>query len=232
MTNKELVSSIRNHINDGLKGAIPDVSYSARQLRDEAFLMRNRLIFETNAKIKLDINFFFNTIDSIPIEEMDMSTSPIIKSGICRSYIKIPKLFFISRVNPVEYIGIGPVSKNKSFTIYLDYSYKTHGSRFLTSRKPYVFIDTSITTKNYIIAYLFNIDRFKDLRYLSVRAIFENPFSISNDEDCCTDMEDVEFPAPGWMQDMIIEKLSWQYVNQYRKLNIPDYTITNTDLKG
>lgn len=231
MTNKQLISAIRNHINDGLKGAIPDTSYSLGQLRDEAYQMRNRLMFEMSSKVKLDIKFFFNTIDSIPIEEMDLSTDVVIKSGICRSYIKIPRIFFVNIVDPVEFIGIGPVSKNKSFKIYYDYKYKTHSTRFLTNKRPFVFVDTSITTKKYITAYLYNIDRYKDIRYLSVRALFENPYDIAS-KDCCINIDNMEFPAPGWMQNMIIEKLSWSYVNQYRKLNIPDYSITNTDIKG
>lgn len=231
MTIKEFGSTVRNHINDGLKGTIPDTSYSPDQLINEGFLWRNRLMYEMSTQVKIDIKFFYNTIDSVPIEEMDLSLNPVIKSGMCRSYVKIPRIFTVHNVDPIEFLSIGPVSKEKSFKIYYDKKFKHHDYRFMTSKSPYAFVDTSITSKNYIYAYLFNISKFKDIRYLTIRALFENPSKLPND-DCCLELENQEFPAPGWMQEMIIEKLTYQYINQYRNMNIPNFNIQNTDLKG
>ena len=229
MTIEDLGSAIRNRINDGLKGTISDVSYSREQLIKEAFILREKLIYEHSMKGKFDFTLFYQTIDSIPIEEMDLSTNAVIKSGICRNYITFPRIVPTFGKISIEYLG--PVSKDKSYIIYYDTKFNHHKYRLRTSRNPYTYIDLDANNSGNVNAYLFNIGSFKAQRYLTVRGIFANPMDLSN-FDCCTDIEQDEFPAPGWMQDTIMDRLVAKYVNDYRKLNIPDFPNTKTDIKG
>lgn len=229
MTIKELGSAIRNHIFDGLKGEIPTTSYSREQLIQEAFLYRNRIIMEFSMKGKYDLTPFYQTIDSIPIEELDLSTHKVIKSGICRSYIRIPSLAPTYNSLSLEYLG--PVSKEKSFKIYYNTKFNHHKYRMRTSLKPYTYVDMESDQDGMIDALLFNLNDTKDLRYLTVRGVFANPLDIET-FDCCTDVEDNEFPAPFYVQEMIIEKLTQRYVSQYRQMNIPIFPNKQNDIQG
>jgi len=229
MTVKELGSAIRNHIGDGLKGEIPTTSYSREQLIDEAFLFRNRLIYEFSKKSKDSLIPFYQTIDSIPIEEFDLSQHKIIKSGICRNFVSIPVLAPTNNFMSIEYLG--PVSKAKSFKLYYDTKFNDHSGRLRTKRNPFSFIDMAPASDGYLKALLFNLDEIKNLRYVSVRGIWANPLKLKN-FDCCEDIDDMEFPAPQAIQDMIIDKLVEKYVRQYRQMNIPDFPNKQNDING
>jgi len=225
---KKLGSAIRNHIGDGLSGEIPDTSYSREQLIDEAFLYRNRLIYELSKTAGFDLTPFYQTLDSVPIEELDLSQHRIIKSGICRSYVKIPVLAPTFTSLSIEYIG--PVSKSKSFKIYYDTKFNDHSGRMRTARKPFTYVDMNSGSKGYINSLLFNLDEIKNLRYLTVRGVWANPMLLKT-FGCCEDMEDMEFPAPGYIQDMIIEKIVKDYVRQYRQMNIPEFPDRQIDIR-
>ena len=226
---KEVGSTIRNHIGDGLSGEIPTTSYSREQLIDEAFLFRNRIIWEFSLKGKINLIPFYQTIDSIPIEEFDLSQHKIIKSGICRNYVDIPALAPTNNFMSIEYLG--PVSKAKSFKLYYDTKFNDHSGRMRTARNPFSYIDMNPKSDGYIKAMLFNLDEVKNLRYVSVRGIWANPLKLKN-FDCCEDIDEMEFPAPLAIQDMIIEKIVEKYVRQYRQMNIPDFPNKLTDING
>lgn len=222
----ELGSAIRNHIIDGLGGETPNTSYSRDQLIDEAFIYRDRLIFELSMKGRHELSPFYQTLDAIPIMEADLSTNPIIKSGICRSYIRIPIPSVTYSNVSIEYIG--PVSKAKSFKLYFDDRFNHHAFRLRTSKEPYAYVDLDSASDGLIDVMLFNLNKIKDLRYLTVREIISNPLSFQI-ADCCTLAEEDEFPAPLYVQDMIIDKIVQRYVTQYRQLHIPDFPNKQTD---
>lgn len=229
MTINELGSAIRNHVHDGLKGEIPTTSYSREQMIKEAFLYLNRVIMEFSMKGNYDLTPFFQTIDAIPIEELDMSKHVVIKSGICRNIIKIPVLSSTFTNISIEYIG--PVSKDKSFSIYYDTKFSAHKFRLRTSKKPFVLIDMDADKDGFITIEIYNLSTHKDLRYLTVRGIFADPMALKV-FDCCTDIEEEEFPAPAYVQEMIIEKLTQRYISQYRQMNIPLFANKQNDIQG
>lgn len=235
MTTEELGSAIRNGIYDSLKGAIADTSYSESQLIDEAFILRSTFLAKNAEKIKKEYSLkpFYQTIDSIPIHEMDISTNTVIKSGICISYIKFPSIAPMFLDLGLEYIGMNNKDiQAKSFTVYYDDRHASHP--FLASRirkDPYVFVDMDSDANGLVTGFLYNMGKYKDKKYLTVRGIFDNPLKIDM-EDCCTEILKDEFPAPLEMQGLIIQTLVNRYIELYRKANIPDFPNTLTDIKG
>lgn len=232
MTVNDLGSTIRNRMHDGLKGEIKNVSYSTSQLISEAFLLRSRLIYEESKKGKIDLTPFYQTFDSIPGKEMDISTHPSIKSGICTTYIEFPSVASVLNNLAVEYIGMNNKDIDaKSFTIYTDDRFKTHQNKLRIAEKPFTYLDASVNSEGFIKSFLFNIGPYKDKQYFTVRIIADNPMVFLG-MDCCTDFLNEEFPAPGWMQDIIIERLSMVMADQYRKMNIPEMSNKQVDIKG
>ncbi len=233
MTVEELGSAARSGINDALKGEINDVSYNIDQLIDEAFLLRSKLIGEDSEKNKKNFKNYYQTLDSIPVHEMDISTRTEVKSGICVSYIKFPGIAPMFLDMGLEYVGMNNKDvAAKSFTIYYDDSHSQHVYRVgRTKNYPYVYVDLDVDRDGMVTCYLYNMGKFKDKKFLTVRAIFDNPRNVG-DDDCCIDMLKDEFPAPGRMQVLIIEMLVNKYIALYRKANIPDFANTLTDLKG
>jgi len=226
MTINEFGSAARNHIHDGLKGAISNISYSKEQLIDEAFQVRNALIMKYSMQGKFDFSSMYMTFDSIPINEIDMSNSMTqIRSGICRSYILLPKPSVTFNKVAIEYIG--DVTKGNSFKIYNNANWKSHQYKFRINKNPFVYLDTSIRSDGRIMAYLYNMNEIKDQRYMTVKMIPENPISFIEDLDCCTDVYDTEFPAPDWLQKEVLDIVVNTYVTQYRKMNIPDLALAN-----
>jgi len=229
MTVKEIGSAIRNNISDGLKGEIPTNSYSREQLIDQAFIYRNRIIMESSKNKNYNLTPFYQTVDAIPIAEFDLSKHKNIKSGISQSYIKIPILAPTFSDMSIEYIG--PANMMKSFKIYYDTKFAAHSGRLRTAKNPFAYVDMGSAENGYINAILDNLDKVKNLRYLSARGIWANPLDLKN-FDCCSDMEDKEFPAPLYIQDMIIEKLTERFIRYYRQMNIPEFPNTQTDVNG
>lgn len=233
MTTEELGSAIRSGINDALKGEINDVSYNQDQLIDEAFLLRSKLIGEDSEKNKKNFRSFYQTLDSIPIHETDISNNAIIKSGICIGYIEFPAVAPMFFDMGLDYIGMNNKDgRAKSFTIYYDEMHSTHVNRVGKTRKnPYVYVDLDVGANGMIKAYLYNMGSFNDKQYLTVKGIFDNPRDIGVD-DCCFDSLKDEFPAPGRMQALILELLTKKYIDLYRRANIPEFSNTLTDLNG
>jgi len=233
MTVEELGSAIRSGVNDALKGEINDVSYNVDQLIDEAFLVRSELVGQDSEKNRKNFRNFYQTLDSIPVHEMDLSTRIEVKSGICISYIKFPSIAPMFLELGLEYVGMNNKDvAAKSFTIYYDDSHSQHIHRVgRTKNYPYVFVDLDADSDGMVKCYLYNMGKYKDKQFLTVRGIFDNPRKVSAD-DCCTDFMKDEFPAPGRMQNLIIKILTDRYIELYRKANVPDFANTLTDLKG
>jgi hypothetical protein len=209
-----------------LKGAISNISYSKEQLIDEAFQVRNSLIMKYSMQGKFDLDSLYQTFDSLPIHEIDLSNNHTeIRSGLCRNYILLPKPSVTFDKVAIEYIG--DVTKGNAFKVYYNANFKTHQHKFKISRKPYVYLDTSIRPDGRVIAYVYNIGEIKDFRYMTVKMIAENPTEFMSTVDCCTDAMDMEFPAPGWMQKEILDAVVNTYVTQYRRMNIPDISLSN-----
>ena len=226
MTINEFGSAARNHIFDGLKGAIPNLSYSKEQLIDEAFQVRNALVFKYSMQGKFDFSSLYQTFDSIPIKEIDMSNAnTVIRSGICRNYILIPQPAVTFDKIAIEYIG--DVTKGNNFKVYNNANWKSHQFKFKISKKPFVYLDSSIRPDKNVMGYLYNMGEIAEQRYMTVKMIAENPMDFIKDLDCCVDIMDSEFPAPGWMQKEILDIIVNTYFAQYRKANMPDIALAN-----
>ena len=77
-------------------------------------------------------------------------------------------------------------------------------------------------------AYLFNLGP-NGLRFLSIRAIFDDPVKILDSDGLFG--VDEEFPAPSAVQEMIIDKITQKYIQYYKNLNHPYQPNTQTDIK-
>lgn len=216
MTLDEMKSAIRNHVHDGLMGQVPDISYSVEQLEEEIMNMRAKLLNGYSAAgKKLNLNYFIQTIDTIPIESIDLAEASVFNTGFNKLGIKVPKIAATIGDIAIEYLG--PVDKSKKFKIYFDTDFNDHEYRPRTNRTPYAWLDTSVKASGNII-YLFNMGRYPKMRYMSIRAVLNDPRDVPGGLG-----EYTEFPCPGWMQDEIISNLTERYVRYYRQLNIPPF---------
>jgi len=78
-----------------------------------------------------------------------------------------------------------------------------------------------------ITLWFFNLGKYNPLRFVSVRAAFEHPTNINLDDP--TRLEK-EYPAPGHMQNAIIDTLAEKYVRYFRQLQVPTPPNTQTDI--
>jgi len=226
MTIKQLRSAIRNNVSDGLKGEIPNISYSVEQLQDESFLLRNSLVMKYSMQGKFDFDAMYMTFDSLPIKEIDMSNSHTsIRSGVCKNYILLPRPSPAFDGKGIEYIG--DVTKGNSFKVYTNSNFGSHKHKMKISKKPYIYLDMSSRADGNVIGYVYNIDEIKGLRYLSARVIAEDPIKFIETEDCCIDVLDTAFPAPDFIQQEIIDILSKKYIEYYRRMNVPNVVLAN-----
>ena len=224
MTLSEMTSSIRNRVADGLSGNIADQAFSLLQLEKEVDLQRAEFIQKyLNSGNKLNANFLYQGIDGIHVECHDLSqNSPCgFSSGDGVPAIKIPPIASTFGNDAVEYLGL--MNKQEKFVVYFDTdSMSNHKYRARTSKRPYIWIDTAPDKTGNMTAFLLNAGKYSTLKYMSIRAIFQNPSALSENSD-------TEYPAPGHMQNQIIDTLTDKYVRYFRQLNVPPQPNTKSD---
>jgi hypothetical protein len=225
MTLKEITSAIRNHVADGLSGQIENFSYSLDQLEEEVIIARNKLLqkYSMQPQVKLNKKYFYQTMDLIPIEEIDIALEGAFKSGEEQKGIYVPKIHSTALDDAIEFLG--DIRKRKGMKVYYDTEFVLHKYRPYTSRTPYAWLDTTLRMKNNgNIIYLYNMDKATVSQYLSIRAIFSDPRDVPNGLG-----DRQEFPCPGWLQDEIVSSLTERYVRYYRLMNIPALPNTQSD---
>jgi hypothetical protein len=77
-----------------------------------------------------------------------------------------------------------------------------------------------------IALYFFNMGEYSTLKYVDVRGAFAKPTIVAPLDPM---FEFKEYPAPGYIQSMIITTLTETYLRYYRQLNIPNQPNTQQD---
>ena len=227
MTLNQITSAIRNRVADGLSGNISSQAFSILQLEDEVDLTRMSLLFDLSTQgIKLNKKFLYQTKDGLALECMDISQSGCgIAAGEEVRGVKIPAIISTIGDDAVEYFGT--MDKRNNFITYFDLdSANNHKRRILTKNKPFIWVDTEVDENGHMTAYLLNMNKYDGLRYLSIRGIFSYPNTLKGSIE---DFEDREYPAPGHLQNKIIDTLTEKYVRYFRQLNIPPQPNTQSD---
>jgi len=232
MTLNEITSTIRNRVADALSGNISNQAFSLEQLEEEVDLERSSIVYKySTSNIKLNPNFLYQTVDRLKVNCINLSDGGgglpcgIIIPNSSVPATKIPPISATVLNDAVEYFGL--MNKQEKFIVYFDTdSMLNHKYRVKTSKKPFIWIDTTIDSNGDMTAYLLNTDQYFNLKFMSIRAIFEHPSRVNRDE---AGYGDREYPAPGHIQNSIIDSLTEKYVRYFRQMNIPPLPNTQSD---
>ena len=224
MTYESLAYAIKNNVSDGLH-SVNQFSYSIEQIIDEALLLRNRIIYEKGNGPKINIKFFTQKMSKIPISCEKLHGECSLPIDEIEMHISIPKP--ISTMDDTGIVYAGPMDNSSSFKLYYDDNYSKHKYRAKTAHKPYIYLDLeSENTEGYINAYLFNMGRYREMKYMLVRGVFADPRLASMAPNFYQD----EFAAPLEVQSIIIDQLTQKYVQYYRQLNFGPQANTQSSL--
>lgn len=215
MTLQEMASSVRNHVRDGLNG-VSETSFSIEQLQDEIILTTSAVIIELSTKGLIDINKLTQRIDGIRIECKDLSANCNVEAEIQAPHFSIPN---VNRLlsEPISFLG--SMDGSLSFKVYYDRDYTNHKYRLATARMPYAWVSSTADSDGLHDVFLFNMGKYNNLRFISIDALFDNPYDI-NKTPYYSQFASTEFYAPGYVQKEVIDKLTQQYVNYYRQLHM------------
>jgi hypothetical protein len=226
MTLNEITSTIRNRVSDGLSGNISNQAYSVKQLEEEVDLERAAYIQKyVDSGRKLNPNYMYQTVDGLRIVCTDLSNNAPcgFTSGDGVPAVKIQPIASTFDDSAIEYFGL--MNKQEKFIVYYDTdNIGNHKYRVKTAKRPFIWIDTTQDQNGLMTAYLLNAGKYFNLKYLSVRAIFEHPSRIGG-----STAGEKEYPAPGHVQMAIIDSLTEKYVRYFRQMNIPPLPNTQSD---
>jgi len=220
MTHNELASAIRNRVSDGLSGNINNQAYSIEQLVEEIDLMRADFTHKYATQgIKLDPKHLIQEIDILKIEGRNLSDDCAIQEpcGDVPS-IKIPRLMsMVNEGDIIQYLGL--VNMQEDFSVYFHPDdIKNHKVRIRTRKRPFAWVDLAVDHNDKQTIWFFNMGPFDPLKFVKLRAVFEQPTRVNIESPNHLDME---YPAPLHMQNAIVDALTEKYVRYYRQMNIP-----------
>lgn len=226
MTTNEMSSTIENNVSDALSGAILNRAISTEQIEGEMDLLREKLAFEQIKSGRIDTKYFMQSLPPQALICRDLVREcGAVKSGESVPSIRIPKLMALQNNSQLEYVGIA--NKQKRFTIYYDIDdISNHKFRFKTAHSPFVWVDLTPDNDDMVALYFFNMGQYGTLKYVDVRGAFAKPTTIGLLDPMS---EFKEYPAPGYIQSMIITNLTETYLRYYRQLNLPPQPNTQTD---
>lgn len=216
MTLSEMASAIRNHVVDGLNGASA-TAFSKAQLRDEIIQTTSTVIMEYSAQGVLDASKLSQKIDGIRVECKDVSANCAVKAEKSAPHFTIPNL---NRgvANPILFMG--SPDGELSFKVYMDREYRYHKHRLSTKSKPFAWVSSVANAAGLFDVFLFNTGKYNALQFISIDAIFDNPYDILK-TDYYEQFSGTEYYAPTVVQARVIDLLTQKYVNYYRQLNTP-----------
>lgn len=221
MTLSQMASAIRNHVVDGLDG-ISQTAFSVDQLKDEILQTAAFVIVEFTAQGILDASKLTQRIDGIRVECTDLSANCHVASEIEAPHFVIPNL---NRMvdEPITYMGA--TDGTISFKVYFDRDYRFHKYRLATSRLPFAWVSSTPNSEGLYDVYLFNLGKYNGFQFISIDAVFDNPYDIQKTE-YYEQFSSSEFYAPMAVQSKVIDILTQKYVNYYRQLHTPMKTNT------
>lgn len=215
MTLTQMASAIRNHVVDGLKGVTAE-AFSKDQIIQEIILESSALIEQAILARTLRVENIAQRIDGIELICTDISSNCEIDAQIDAPRVFIPRLAtLLDKSSAIQYVGT--MDNMNNFKVYSDEEYKYHKYNLATSKRPYVWLNTSGIDGKYSL-HFFNLGNYSNLKFVSVSAVFENPYELLNTE-YADQFKSSEFYAPAAIQTAVIATLTQRYVTYYRQLN-------------
>ncbi|MCK5787963.1 MAG: hypothetical protein KAH32_03120 [Chlamydiia bacterium] len=216
MTLNQLASTVRNHVNDGLNG-LATLSFSIEQLKDEILLTSSTLLVEMAHQGLVDLSRISQRIDGVRVECEEVSRNCSVPTDTCAPHFTMPD---VNRTieNPILFLGT--IDSKISFKVYFDRDFRYHKYRLATSKAPFAWISSTAGSDGMYDVYLFNLGKYNNLQFLSIDAIFDNPYDLLK-TDYYDQFASTEFYAPKYVQTKIIDSLTQKYVNYYRQLHMP-----------
>jgi hypothetical protein len=218
MTLKGMASAIRNHVVDGLKG-VTNEAFSTEQLLHEILIETNALIQQGVLQGTIDPTTLHQRVDGIETECADLSRNCSVPSLSSHPRILVPKLYILRDAeDSISFLG--SVDNLLQIKLYFDADYRYHQYNIVTKDKPYAYVNVAATNNGMSEIFFFNLDNYENLKYVSLTALFEDPYKWLE-----TEYKDQfissEFYAPKALQSQVIAVLTQKYVNYYRQMNTP-----------
>ena len=215
MTLSQMASAINNHIRDGLNG-ISSANTSDDQLKDEILLTTSALIVKLSTQGLLDINKLTQRIDGIRVECRDLSANCDVEAAVSAPHFVIPN---VNRViqEPISFLGT--IDGGLSIKVYYDRDYRYHKYRLATAKRPFAWISTTQNADGFHDVFLFNLGKYNGLQFVSIDAIFDNPYDLLN-TPYYEQFSSAEFYAPSYVQQEVIDTITQKYVNYHRQLHL------------
>jgi hypothetical protein len=215
MTLTEMASSVSNHVTDGLSG-VTSVTLPIDQLKDEILLTTSAIIVKLAAQGVLDIKKLSQRIDGIRVECKDLSANCSVESNVGAPHFTIPN---VNRALDEPIMFLGTLDGELSIKVYFDRDYRYHKYRLATARQPFAWVSTTAGSDGLHDVYLFNLGKYNHLQFISIEALFDNPYDLLN-TPYFEQFSSSEFYAPSYVQKEVIDTLTQQYVNYYRQLHM------------
>ncbi len=226
MTLQEIAAAIRNNVGGGLR-EVYNHAYSIPQIEDEISNTRNLIIMENSMQGgTLNLEYFMQKVDNIELDLVRFPYGGYSNSPDRVPHVKIPRL--VSTQNNTALSYFGPPDFSLDFTKYYDSTFNTHQYSRVIGKRPYIFIDLAVDDTAQHDIYIFNSEG-NNLQEVSIRGMFSDPNSLMENQGLFA--EDLEFPAPLEVQEMIIDRITAKYVEYYRKMNQGYQPNTETDTK-
>jgi len=216
-----MATTVQNHVLDGLNG-VDTLPFSIEQLEKEILMAVPGIILDLTTKGLIDMARLTQRIDGIRLTVGDVSTACNVSAGECAPHFEIPN---INRFVDEPIVFIGNMDSSISFKIYYDRDFRFHKYRLATARKPYAWISTSANSNGLYDIFLFNLGKYSSLKYVSIDAIFDNPYDLYK-TPYFEQFASSSFYAPMIVQESVIAKLSQQYINYYRQLHMTQKSNT------
>ena len=216
MTLRQLATAVRNNVVDGLKG-VESTAFSTEQLEDEILLATPAVILEFATKGILNIDRITQRMDGIKLACEDLSANCAVSAHECAPHFEIPSLN-LSALNPMPFLGT--MDGKFTFKVYLDREYRFHKYRLSTGNRPFAWVSTTSNQNGLFDVYLFNLGKYENLKFISLEALFDNPYDLLN-TPYYSQFSNAEYYAPAIIQSALIDQLTKKYVQYYRQLAQP-----------
>ena len=212
MTLEEMASAIRSNVGAGLK-EVGNFTYSIDQIKDDISNTRSAIILEGSVTDTLNHQYFAQNRENLKLDPAVFPLEGAIESNSPSLVAKIPKVAMTKDNSSILYLG--PVDMSLNIKTYFSLNdVKNHKYTRLLKNRPYSYIDLSQDEDGDIPVYIFNTGP-SPFRYITVRAIFDDPVRILQEDGYYLDNE--EFPAPLAVQKMIIQQLVQEYLIYYKQ---------------
>lgn len=184
----------------GYKG-VGQIALSREAVKEEVVLTGRRIIGELLKSQELDKEEFFQDIPNLKItQRQDLPNNFLTENNGKVFHAQIPNILWMEGLDPVSYIGAP--NRFEKYIVKTGTSYIVQKHSKFHSKFPTVLISGRD---------LFLFNGRKGVTSLFVRAIFDNPRDLVNDDE--------PFPVPSRVGDMTITKLTDQYIRHFRGLN-------------